>query len=214
MSPNVPLSVRENGDVTRTGGIGVAGYPGAVRARPEDMPEPFVVTFVPGVTPGKWGRIWADRLRREPLSLVPASSDDALARVLDGSAHMGLLRDVPASDALHVIPLYREQAVVVAARDSLVAAFDALTIAELAESGETVLPGQDAAAIELVAAGTGVAVMPQSVARLHSRRDVVARPLSDAPTTGIGLAWLVSAQHPRIDTFVGIVRGRTENSSR
>ena len=170
------------------------------------------MTFVPGVTPGKWARIWGERLRREPLSLVPASSAAALAAVLDGSAHMGLLRDVDASDVLHVIPLYREQPVVVAARDSVVAAFSTLTMADLA--GETVLPGQDAAAVELVAAGVGVALLPQSVARLHSRRDVVARPVSDAPDSGIGLAWLVSASHPRLDTFVGIVRGRTENSSR
>lgn len=176
------------------------------------MPEPFVVTFVPGVTPGKWSRIWNERLRREPLSLLPLDSDAALASVLDGTAHMGLLRDVAASDELHVIPLYREQPVVVAARDSVVAALDSLTMADLA--GENVLPGQDAAAVELVASGAGVAIMPASVARSHSRRDVVARPISDAPDSGIGLAWLASASHPRIDTFVGIVRGRTENSSR
>jgi DNA-binding transcriptional LysR family regulator len=180
--------------------------------REQQGADPFVVTFVPGVTPGKWARIWNERLRREPLSLVPLPADEALAAVLDGSAHMGLLRDVSATDELHVIPLYREQPVVVAARDSVVASFSALTLADLA--GETVLPGQDAAAIELVAAGAGVAVMPHSIARSHSRRDVVARPVSDAPDSGIGLAWLAAAQHPRIDTFVGIVRGRTENSSR
>lgn len=174
--------------------------------------EPFVVMFVPGVTPGKWERVWRDRMRREPLILTPASGADALSAVRDGSAHMALVRDVAASDDLHVIPLYREQPVVVAARDSVVAAFESLTVADLA--GETVLPGQDAAVIELVAAGAGVAVMPQSVARALSRRDVVARDLVDAPSTGIGLAWLVAATHPRIETFVGIVRGRTENSSR
>jgi DNA-binding transcriptional LysR family regulator len=125
---------------------------------------------------------------------------------------MGLLRDVVATDDLHVIQLYREQPVVVAARDSAVAAFDSLTLSDLA--GENVLEAQDAAAVELVATGTAVAVMPASVARSHSRRDVVARPLSDAADSGIGLAWLASASHPRIDTFVGIVRGRTENSSR
>ncbi len=176
------------------------------------MAEPFVVTFVPGVTPGKWARIWNDRLRREPLSLVPAPPDAALAAVLDGSAHMGLLRDVVATDELHVIQLYREQPVVVAARDSSVAAFESLTLADLA--GENVLEGQDADTVELVATGTAVAVMPASVARSHSRRDVVSRPITDAPDSGIGLAWLASASHPRIDTFVGIVRGRTENSSR
>jgi DNA-binding transcriptional LysR family regulator len=176
------------------------------------VPEPFVVTFVPGVTPGKWARTWNERMRREPLSLVPLDQDAALASVRDGSAHMGLLRDVSASDEMHVIPLYREQPVVVTARDSVVAALDSLTLADL--EGIDVLPGQDAEAVELVAAGSSVALMPASVARAHSRRDVVARPVLDAPDSGIGLAWLASASHPRIDTFVGIVRGRTENSSR
>lgn len=176
------------------------------------MVEPFVVTFVAGVTPGKWSRIWDERMRRAPLSLVPAEQDAALASVVDGTAHMAFLRDVEATDALHVIPLYREQPVVVAARDSLVAALDTVTLADLAT--ENVLEAQDAAAIELIATGTAVAVMPASVARAHSRRDVVARPLSDAPDSGIGLAWLASASHPGIEPFIGIVRGRTENSSR
>jgi DNA-binding transcriptional LysR family regulator len=125
---------------------------------------------------------------------------------------MAFVRDVAADDDLHVIPLYREQPVVVAARDSVVAAFDALTMADLA--GENVLDAQDAAAVDLVATGTAVALMPQSVARAHSRRDVVARPVTDAPDSGVGLAWPVAAQHPLIDVFVGIVRGRTERSSR
>jgi hypothetical protein len=56
--------------------------------------------------------------------------------------------------------------------------------------------------------------MPMSVARAHSRRDVVARPVSDAPDTGIGLAWLRTVDDPRVDTFIGIIRGRTPNSSR
>jgi DNA-binding transcriptional LysR family regulator len=170
------------------------------------------VTFVPGVTPGKWSRTWNSRMRREPLTLLPLAPDAALASVLDGSAHMGLLRDVVATDELHVIPLYREQPVVVAARDSLVAALDTVTLADLASLD--VLRDQDAAAVELVATGAAVALMPASVARAHSRKDVVARPVSDAADSGIGLAWLVSAQHPSIDVFIGIVRGRTENSSR
>lgn len=179
------------------------------------MAEPFVVTFVAGVTPGKWARTWGERMRREPLTLVPLEPDAALASVRDGSAHMGLLRDVDATDDLHVIPLYREQPVVVAARDSLVAALDSVTLADLAGFADLqVLQAQDAGAIELVATGTAVAVMPATVARAHSRRDVVARPLLDAPDSGIGLAWLVSASHPSIDVFIGIVRGRTENSSR
>lgn len=176
------------------------------------MAEPFVVAFVPGVTPGKWTRIWGERMRREPLEVRPMEQDDALAALRDGTAHMALVRDVTADDELHVIPLYRERPVVVAPKDHAVAAFDALTLADL--EGETMLEGQGADTVELVAANVGLAVMPQSVARAHSRRDVVARPLEGVDDTGIGLAWLRSFDDPRAQTFIGIVRGRTVNSSR
>jgi DNA-binding transcriptional LysR family regulator len=173
--------------------------------------EPFVVAFVPGVTPGKWARIWAERMPRVPLELLPASEADALAALGD-VARMAFLRDVSASENLHVIPLYREQPVAVAARDSLIAAVDSVTLADL--EGFVRVEGQDAAAVELVAAAGGVAIMPQSVARALSRKDVVARPVTDAADTGIGLAWPAAVEDPLIETFIGIVRGRTVNSSR
>jgi DNA-binding transcriptional LysR family regulator len=173
---------------------------------------PFIVAFVPGVTPGKWERTWRERMPRSPLEVRALPPDAALAALHDASAHMALVRDVPADDELHVIPLYRERAVVVAPKDHPVAAFDELTLADLA--GETLLDGQGADTVELVAAGVGLALMPMSVARAHSRRDVVARPVVDAPDTGIGLAWLRTSDDPRLDTFIGIVRGRTANTSR
>lgn len=178
------------------------------------MAVPFVVLFVPGVTPGKWSRVWAERMPRQPLELRPASGVEALAAVRSGAAQMAFLRDVAAEDDLHVIPLYREQPVAVASRDSAVAAADTLTLAELATSGESAVEGDWAQAVEIVAAGSGYAVMPQSVARLHARKDVIARPVSDAPDTGIGLAWPAASVHPFNDVFVGIVRGRTANSTR
>ena len=167
--------------------------------------------FVPGVTPGKWARIWAERMPHQRLELTAASEAAAFA-ALRGSAQMAFLRDVQASDDLHVIPLYREQPVAVAARDSEIAALASLQVADL--EGFTRVPGQDAAAVEQVAAAGGYALMPQSVARALSRKDVVARPVVDAPDTGIGLAWPTSASHPSIEAFIGIVRGRTANSSR
>ncbi len=176
------------------------------------MPEPFVVAFVPGVTPGKWERIWRERMPRSPLELRSLPADAALAALRDGTVHMALLRDVTADDELHVIPLYRERAVVIAPKDHPVAAFEELTLADL--TGETVLEGQGADTVELVAANVGLALMPMSVARAHSRRDVVARPVTDAAETDIGLAWPRASDDPRLDTFVGIVRGRTPNSSR
>lgn len=181
------------------------------------MPDPLLVAFVPGVTPGKWERVWRERRPGGRLDLVPLPQSAALAALRDGSVHMALVRDVAADDDRHAIALYRENPVVVAPRGSLVAALDAVDLADL--DGENVLPvdlgeggGEDA--VELVAANVGVAVMPQSVARALSRKDVVARPLRDAPDTGISLVWPIDSPHPLCDAFVGIVRGRTANSSR
>lgn len=176
------------------------------------MSEPFVVAFVPGVTPGKWERIWRERMPRSPIEVRPLSHEEALAALRDGSAHMALVREVSADDEFHAIPLYRERPVVVAPKDHPVAAFDELTLADL--EGEIMLEGEGADTVELVAANVGVAIMPMSVARAHSRRDVIARPLTDAADTGISLAWLRASDDPRLDTFIGIVRGRTANSSR
>lgn len=178
--------------------------------------DPLTVTFVPGVTPGKWERIWRER-RPGILTLLPLPQSAALAALRDASAHMALLRDIAADDDWHAIPLYREQPVVVAPRESLVAALDAVDLADL--NGENVLPvdlldGSGVDAVELVAANVGVAILPQSVARLHARKDVVARPVRDAPDTGVSLVWPASDAHPLCDVFVGIVRGRTANSSR
>lgn len=176
--------------------------------------EPLVVAFVPGVTPGKWERVWRER-RPGILTLQPLPPAAALAALRDGTAHMALLRDVTADDDLHAIPLYREAPVVVAPRGSLVAALDAVDVADL--SDETVLtvdPERPEDAVELVAANVGVAVLPQSVARALSRKDVVARPLRDAPDTGVSLVWPRDGAHPLCDVFIGVVRGRTANSSR
>ena len=181
------------------------------------MAEPLVVAFVPGVTPGKWERIWRERRPPGRLELRALSQQGALAALHDGTAHMAIVRDVGADDDRHAITLYREQPVVVAPRGSLVAGLDAVDLRDL--DGEHVLPvdlesgtGEDA--VELVAANVGVAILPQSVARALSRKDVVARPLRDAPDTGIALVWPIAGAHPNADVFVGIVRGRTANSSR
>jgi DNA-binding transcriptional LysR family regulator len=181
------------------------------------MPDPLIVAFVPGVTPGKWERVWRDRRPGGRLDLVPLPQAAALAALEDGTAHMALARDVVADDRWHAIPLYREAPVVVAPKGSLVAALDVVDLADLGH--ENVLPvdlqggtGEDA--VELVAANVGVAVMPQSVARALSRKDVVARPLRDAPDSGISLIWPTGPSHPSCDVFIGIVRGRTANSSR
>lgn len=173
----------------------------------------FRVGFVPGVTPDKWSRRWAERMPRRRLEVFPVEETEQVAVLQEGSAHMCFVRLPLDRDGLHLIPLYDEQPVVVAGREHPVAAYDEIAAAELAgEIRHAELPAK--VAIETVAAGTGVVILPMSVARMHHRRDVVTVPVTDLPATTIGLAWRTDLDDDRVETFVGIVRGRTARSSR
>ncbi len=75
-------------------------------------------------------------------------------------------------------------------------------------------PATTAAAVELVAAGAGVLVTPQSLARIHHRRDLTYRIVTDAPTSSVALVWPRDRYTELVEQMIGIVRGRTENSTR
>lgn len=190
----------------------------------------FVVAFVVGVTPGKWAGVWAERLPTHPLELRPLSPVDAVAALHSGEVDAAFLRlpiaqseqpqaeqPQPAQPQLSSITLYSEQPVVVVPKDHAIEALDSVTLADLSAENlvEDVLsPGDWSAAVELVAANVGVAVMPQSVARALSRKDVVAKPVTDAPITEIALVWPADTTTELVEEFIGIVRGRSANSSR
>lgn len=178
-------------------------------------PDGLRVGFVPGVTLTKWRRIWADRFRRATLETVEVSrleQRDVLTSG-DDQVDMCFVRLPIERDGLHVIPLYEEQPVVVVPKDHPLADFEEVSLADLA--GEPVLPDPESAdAADRTAWAGGLWLVPQSVARTQSRKDLVARPLVDAEPTTIGLAWRIDDDNPLIDEFIGIVRGRTLNSSR
>ncbi|WP_234791673.1 LysR substrate-binding domain-containing protein, partial [Mycolicibacterium mucogenicum] len=69
-------------------------------------------------------------------------------------------------------------------------------------------------AIELVAAGMGALIVPQSLARLYHRKDLTYRPIADAPTCPVALAFPEGEQSELVEEFIGIVRGRKASSSR
>jgi hypothetical protein len=191
---------------------------------------PFRVAFVPGVTPGKWLRIWKER-ERSPLVATLVEERAQIAVLHDGSADMCIVRLPVDRDGLHVIPLYREVPVVVVPLDHLLTVAEEVSVADLADEdvleGADRLPGRTSSrepldlppmttgqAIEVVASGTGVVVVPMSVARLHHRKDVTTRPLTDVTESQVALAWRSDLDDPRAETFVGIVRGRTARSTR
>lgn len=175
------------------------------------MTQPFVVAFVPGVTPGKWARVWGERMPRHPLTLTPLSQADAVAALAAREVDAVFVR-MPVAEEFAAIPLYEEQPVVVMEKEHLLSALDAVAPADL--EGVHLIDGEWGAALELAATGVGVAIMPQSVARALSRKDVVARPAVEQPTTRIALAWHPDASTELTEEFIGIVRGRTANSSR
>ena len=75
-------------------------------------------------------------------------------------------------------------------------------------------PAETSEAIATVAAGVGVAIVPMSLARLHHRKDVTFRPLRGGPVSTVALAWESDRTTADVETFIGIVRGRTAHSSR
>ena len=177
---------------------------------------PFRVGFVPGVMPGKWERAWRERMRR-PLELVTVEVSDQEAALREARVDMCLVRGEVDRDAFHLIPLYREVPVVVVPVDHPVTAYDEIDVAELADEYDVLReqPGiTTKQAVETVAAGTGIVIVPMSLARLHHRRDVEFRPVTGVDASPVGLAWLRSRDDPDIQGFIGIIRGRTARSSR
>ena len=177
----------------------------------------FVVTFVEGVTLDKWRRRWDERVPDTRLEVRLVDVAEQLDAVRDGTAAMGFVRDLPDEnrDGLHHIPLYREVPVVVAHREHPVAAYDEIELADLTD--EIVLDDpalETRLKVETVAAGTGLVFLPMSVARVHHRKDVVAVPVAGLPESQVGLAWRAEDPDPLVETFIGIVRGRTARSSR
>jgi DNA-binding transcriptional LysR family regulator len=184
---------------------------------------------VTGATPDKWARIWRSRYSRDPLELVPLSQGEQEVRVREGTLDMAIVRLPIDRDGLHCIPLYEELPVAVLGVEHVLTLAEEVTTADLADE-QLVLPHPSGwipraeqlawpamsakDAIEVVASGTGVAIVPMSIARLHHRKDVTYRVVTDLPPTTVGLAWLVDNDDAWVQRFIGIVRGRTERSSR
>ena len=167
---------------------------------------------MPGVTVTKWSGIWAERFPRVRLIVTDVDEKDQRRVLIAGEVDLCFVRLPLDVDGLHLIRLYDELPVAWASKDHVVAAVDEVTLADLAD--ETVLTEVTSHAIDLVSIGEAVLQVPQSIARSESRRDFVYRPITDAPDTTVGLAWLMDSPNELIDEFIGIVRGRTVNSSR
>lgn len=167
---------------------------------------------------------------------------DQLHRVVAGLADIGYLR-LPAGEALtderfHRVRLYEELPVVCAAADHWIAAAeDSVSWEDIAgepfldpaqmdpaQSGPqpvvhepkagAELAAAERMALEVVASGTGLLLLPNSVARALSRKDVVIRAVEGLPGYEVGLCWLKDRDDEVIQEFIGVARGRKAGSGR
>ncbi|BBX71149.1 LysR family transcriptional regulator substrate-binding protein [Mycolicibacterium psychrotolerans] len=192
----------------------------------------LTVGYVPGVTPAKWARNWSQRHPQIPLQLRTVAAADAAAAVRDGAVDAAVLRLPADTTGLAVIPLYEETTVAVVPADHVLTAADEITVADL-DGEPRLLPRDDVVdwadapgapvdhrpettgdAVELVATGVGMLIVPQSLARLYHRKDVTYRPIADAPPCPVALAVPEGPQPALVEDFIGIVRGRRPASSR
>lgn len=210
-----------------------AKKPAPVTAEPPLPAGPLRVGTAEGATPGVWIDRWQERMPGIRVELVPVALADQEHALATSAVDVAIVRLPIDRAGLHVIALYDEAPVVVCASDSHLTAADDLLLADL--RGEVVISPRDPVlapdvpgavapafappataedAIALVATGVGVMIVPMSLARLHHRKDTAWRLLTDGPVAPVALAWRSDADSPLVDAFVGIVRGRTANSSR
>jgi len=192
------------------------------------MPEGLRVAFVTGTTPDKWARAWREQ-RRGRLELVPVTEDEQEDVLRRGGIDMALVRLPVDVTELHCVRLYDELPVAVGGREHLISAAPEVTLDDLGDeqlvrphaSGWRPVADQldwppmtEQEAIETVSAGTGIVVVPMSVARLYQRKDVVHRVVTDLAPTTIALVWPRDRDDETTQAFVGVVKGRTAHTSR
>lgn len=178
------------------------------------MTAALTIAFVPGVSPAKWARVWRERFPSVELRLRPIGADD-VDDTLAGEADMVFAR-MPVSEQHNAIPLWTETAVVAMPKDSPLAELAEVDLgdAEVHVIDAGPVPADIDGSLDLVEANVGVVVLPQSLFRAASRKDLVGRPLMNAEGTRIALVWRDEDATETTEEFIGVVRGRTANSSR
>lgn len=199
---------------------------------------------IPGATPDKWAARWHARFPEVRLQVEYFDDAGQLERLRVGTADVGYLRlpegedlDAVVADpeTFHRVLLYREDPVVCASREHWIAAAEESVTADdiagepLVNPADMVDPADgdvhapqsgaqlaraERLAMEVVASGAGLLILPNSVARMLSRKDVVIRRIEDRPGDAVGLCWLRSADDEAVQEFIGVARGRRAGSDR
>jgi len=146
--------------------------------------ERLVVAFATGLHVSEAVRAYAATHPGVEIELLHLSWWEQDAPLRDGRAQVGYLRRPFDDTGLRTIPIGSEQKVACLSVSHPLAQRPALTWADL--DGESIMNAQARRTssieekFELVAAGGGIAIVPQSVARAYPRPDVAYLPLTDA----------------------------------
>ncbi|GGR15221.1 LysR family transcriptional regulator [Streptomyces netropsis] len=169
-------------------------------------------------------RRWDETHPGTPLELLRI--DDRTAGLTQGRVDAALLRGAVTSPGLRTEPLLSETRVVVMPADSPLAALPRVTLADLVDrpiavntvSGTTTTdlwpPGaRPVATIEVtntdewlivIAAGRALGVSTSATPSNHTHPALVYRPLADAPTVPVVLAWREGPGHPAVPDLVAL----------
>ena len=236
-------------------GTSASAHRPAVESATEGLSIAFVPGIMPSKWFGRWQERFGARIPLRSLPLPEDQDPLAVLERREAHAVLLRPERAPASrdrERWNAVPLYRERPVVVLPADHVLTLLEEVPVAELAgerllqdpaelpawarlraehllAAGETEreLPAMrhTGDAVELVATGLGLLVVPMSLARLHHRKDLVHRPVPDLPETEVHLVWprlpepqasgeQATAEEAVIQEFVGITRGRRAGSSR
>ncbi|WP_138445031.1 LysR family substrate-binding domain-containing protein [Sinomonas susongensis] len=179
----------------------------------QHVPAALRVAFVAGVAPGKWFRRWEERFPETALQSQLVDDGRQLDALRAGEVDLAFVRLPVDREGLHLIPLYEELPVVVAPKGHEIQAFDEVPFAEI-EDELFEYDGGPSERLDLVEGGAGLAILPMSVVRHLNRPELRYRPVVGVPGYEVGLAWLRENESDAVQEFVGIVRGRSANSSR
>ena len=178
-------------------------------------PRRFVVGFRAGVVVTPALRAFGAAHPDVDVKASRVEWDDQERLILDGTVDLAYVRRPIDERGLELLPLFTETRVAMLPADHRLAGKQELALSDL--SGETWLrysdPGSDDVPIrtveekfERVAAGTGITLVPTSIAEQYSRPDITYVPVPDAEPDQVYLAWEADRRSPLIAAFVRTAR--------
>lgn len=199
----------------------------AIAARGESV---FTVGFMPGLTVTEAVRSFQRAHPDVTMQVTRTGWEDQVRVLHDGRADVSYLRRPFDPAGLATEPLFSEPRVVMLPADHALATADGVLMSDLAAEhllqDPAAVPEWAAVAVEmrrrrgsartasrtveekleLVAVGSGIAILPLSTARFYRRPDVRFVPVTDLPPTEVHLGWEKGRRSRLITAFVATAR--------